>query len=42
MVTASGFSVIAGARSSTSKTRSKETSAPITSTRTLDSAVSGP
>ena len=31
-----------GARSSTSKTRSNETSALITSTRTLDSAVSGP
>ena len=37
-----GFSVISGFRSSTSKTRSNETSALITSTRTLDSAVSGP
>ena len=37
-----GFSVISGLRSSTSKTRSKDTSALITSTRTFDSAVSGP
>ncbi len=35
--TASGFSAIPGARSSTSKTRSNETIALITSTRTLDS-----
>src|SRR6266550_3761583 len=40
--TASGPSAISGGRSSTSKTRSNETSALITSTRTLDSAVSGP
>ena len=39
---ASGFSSIIGGRSSTSKTRSKLTSAVITSTCTLDSAVSGP
>src|SRR6266550_133206 len=41
-VAASGASAISGGRSSTSKTRSNETSALITSTRTLDSAVSGP
>ena len=38
---ASGFSAISGFRSSTSKTRSKLTSALITSTRALASAVSG-
>src|SRR4029453_15856981 len=40
--TAPGLSATIGAMSSTSKTRSKETSALITSTRTFDSAVSGP
>ena len=40
--TAPGFSSISGLRSSTSKTRSKLTSAVITSTWTLDSAVIGP
>ena len=40
--TASGFSAISGFRSSTSNTRSKLTSAVITSTCTLDSAVIGP
>jgi hypothetical protein len=35
-------SAIDGCRSSTSKTRSNDTSALITSTRTFDSAVSGP
>jgi len=40
--TAPGFSWISGLRSSTSKTRSKLTSAVITSTWTLDSAVIGP
>ena len=40
--TASGASSIIGSRSSTSKTRSKLTSALITSTRAFDSAVSGP
>ena len=39
---ASGRSSMPGDRSSTSKTRSKETSALITSIRTLDSDVSGP
>src|SRR5471030_1334466 len=39
---ASGLSSTIGGRSSTSKTRSKLTSAVITSTCTLDSAVSGP
>ena len=37
--TASGFSWIIGGRSSTSKTRSKLTSAVITSIRTLESAL---
>ena len=40
--TAPGFSAIIGGRSSTSKTRSNDTSAVITSTCTLESAVSGP
>ena len=39
---ASALSRTIGVRSSTSKTRSNETSAVITSTRTLESAVSGP
>jgi hypothetical protein len=39
---APGFCCTIGSRSSTSKTRSKLTSAVMTSTRTLDSAVSGP
>ncbi len=39
---ASGASVIIGGRSSTSKTRSNETSAVMTSIWTLDSAVNGP
>ena len=39
---ASGFSATVGSRSSTSSTRSKLTSAVITSTWTLDIAVSGP
>ncbi len=39
--TASGFSAISGLRSSTSKTRSKLTTALMTSTRALASAVSG-
>src|SRR5918993_4729510 len=41
-VAAPGLSATIGRMSSTSKTRSKDTSALITSTRTLDSAVSGP
>jgi hypothetical protein len=41
-VVASGLSWMAGGRSSTSKTRSKETSAVMTSTCTFDSAVIGP
>ena len=41
-VAAPGLSTIIGVMSSTSKTRSNETSALITSTRTFDSAVSGP
>src|SRR3954453_20724539 len=40
--TASGASRIIGSRSSTSKTRSKLTIALMMSTRTLESAVSGP
>ena len=40
--TASGFSVISGSRSSTSKTRSKLTSAVITCTWTLLSDAIGP
>ena len=40
--TASGSSWIIGGRSSTSKTRSKETRVVITSICTLDRAVSGP
>ena len=40
--TASGASATIGGRSSTSKTRSKDTSAVITSTCTFDSEVSGP
>jgi hypothetical protein len=39
---ASGFSATVGSRSSTSSTRSKLTSAVITSTWTFDMAVSGP
>ncbi len=40
--TGCGACATSGCRSSTSKTRSKDTSAVMTSTRTLDRAVSGP
>jgi hypothetical protein len=40
-LTASGFSVMSGSRSSTSNTRSKLTSAVMASTRALASPVSG-
>src|SRR6185295_15885267 len=40
-VTAPGFSLIIGGRSSTSKTRSNDTNAVMTSTRTLANAVNG-